>query len=1194
MTPRNIIFTICAFFTIVSTSLSQFRVEIRELRPQFITIDTADYPVLHAWLRATNKGSSYSFSTNELTIVEGNLSTKAITIASPDPQGYQKVSWVTRSQGANRAEFVVSTSLGTHSVLGKHDRGSISQVRFCDPFSVQIDEFNFGSVPEGFQEYTTLLVKAIASKKNDRGIELSTSLDSITFSSPDFSYRWIGSYVSINPPPVGLSPAVGYYFDIVFKPSRSGYYKEYAVLHYEGGQKDYLLLRANGFEMQETRSLKLIDPDTSIILTPCTPYPVKWKGYRVGAPTYVDWTPDNGKTWDTLGFSMDSVFVWRTPGTITDSGKLRVRQELGNFDQKTLIHPALRSPVSKIAWNAVGDALIAGYESGKIAEWNKVDGMLRDTFLLTGFSSPPNRSEWLGIGYVNDTTIYGVYRIPSTGQESLVVFNRGTLNPILSKNITGEGEISSVHRIDDMVFIIPKRGKVVRRISLSDGSERSTSIFPEPITAFNPGNGKKGSIALLDGSIHVLDMTTMNILTTLSNPALPLMSQLAISHDGAYVAAGTMVGEQSLYSESSSEVHVFDVATKTVVRSLRNSSSDVIALDFNATNQFLATGFAGFPQISVWRLPTNVFLGQLANHQGFLTDIKYSPDGKALASSAKTSDNLKVMDFAFPEKDTSIGFIRIEPSQPIIVSADLGNALMMHPTDTILKVNLCNGGKGDIFIDYAYFREGIHFSLISQIPNTLRIVPGACIDINIRVLARDNGLLTDSLFFGFCNQEFFMPIRANGILRSINPLAQGQKLGPACINEVVTKRIDLIRNDDPVPITINKIITKSQAISILSKISDTILAPGATLTVDVKFTPKKLGEDLLEVLVFHSGLSQYEIPIVLKGYGDGTDVTVPSIIACIPELQKRIITLQNGSMNEVRLDSIVITGNAFSMTTPLPIIFPPRSQRDIEISFSGTLPDSGEIMSCSFYPCATAKTIRIVPYSATATLTLPKVKADPRGRVAMPITVALNERVPYSGSQETIIEFTSNQGLFLPDSVTSAFGKVSILSRDIQNETRTTRIRFEGDIPNSGTLCIVSGYVGIGDIHETILDYSEKVPFISSTVQTTCVNGLLQLTNICDNLFLSESKYVQIMNVYPQPAEDLMYLAFKSTETSDIAIVLADQLGREYHLKKHLLSFGENVVELPIPPSLNSGTYMLKLMSPSSVVLDAFAINIIR
>ncbi|MFM8485244.1 MAG: hypothetical protein ACKOCH_02825, partial [Bacteroidota bacterium] len=202
--------------------------------------------------------------------------------------------------------------------------------------------------------------------------------------------------MSTNPPPVGLSPAVGYYFDIVFKPSRSGYYKEYAVLHYEGGQKDYLLLRANGFEMKEVRSLHIVEPDTSIILTPCTPYKVKWKGYRVGAPTFVDWTPDNGKTWDTLGSSMDSVFLWRTPGTITDSGRLRVRQELGNFDQKTLLHPALKAPVSKIAWNAVGDALIAGYESGKIAEWKKVDGILRDTFLISGIAFPVSRSEWLG------------------------------------------------------------------------------------------------------------------------------------------------------------------------------------------------------------------------------------------------------------------------------------------------------------------------------------------------------------------------------------------------------------------------------------------------------------------------------------------------------------------------------------------------------------------------------------------------------------------------------------------------------------------------------------------------------------------------------------------------------------------------------------------------------------------------------
>ena len=1180
----------------LTPALAQVSVEIRDLRPNGITIDTLNYPVLRAWLRANVNGNPYAFAKSELSIIESNFSSKAISVGQPDAQGYQEVIWMTRSEGANRAEFIIATNTGTgSSPLGKHDRGNISQVRFCDPFGIQIEEFNFGSaVMPGSSDYTTLLVRAIASKKNNRGVEESTQLDSITFSNPDFSYRWIGSYVSTNPPPVGLSPAVGYYFDIIFKPSRTGYYKEYAVLHYEGGQKDYLLLRANGFGMPETRSLKITEPNADITLTPCAPYTVKWKGYRIGAPTYVDWTPDNGKTWDTLGFSMDSTFLWKTPGIITDSGRIRIRQELGNFDQKNLIHPALRAPVSTIDWNSVGDKLIAGYESGKIAEWNKVDGMLIDTFVVSGIAFPVSKIQWIGIGYVNDSLVYGVYRSPATSQETFVLFSKGKLDPILSSNISTSTILSSVHRIKNELLLIPKRGRTIRKLSILDGKEVTGFTFPEPITAFSPGNGDKGSIALLDGSIHVIDLNTMSIITTLSNPALPIMSKVSLSRDGAFLAAGTMLSESSLYSAASTEVHVFDIASKTIVRSLRNSSSDVIALDFNATNQFLATGFAGFPQISVWRLPTNVFLGQLANHSGFLTDVKYGPDGKSLASSAISADNLKTMEFAFPETDTAKAFIRIEPSKPIIVSADLGDAIMMHPTDSVLKVNLCNGGKGDIFIDYAYFREGIHFSLISKIPNTVKIAPGECIDINIRVLARDNGPLIDSLFFGFCSQEFFLPIKANGVLRSINPLAQGKKLGPACLNETIETDIELIRNDDSVPVTINRLQTKSPAIKILSTISDTILQPGQSLSVKVRFSPKQLGEELIEVLAYHSGLTLYEVPIVLKGYGDGTDVAVPNVIACIPELKQRTFTLSNASMNEVRLDSVAITGTAFTLATTLPLILPPRSQKDITITFIGALPDSGEIMSCSFYPCATAKSIRIIPYSAKATITLPQVKADPRGRVSIPITISMNERNPYIGKQEAIVEFTSNQGIFLPDSVTSTFGGVSIVSREVWDDIRTIRIRFEGDIPNSGTLCVISGFVGISTIHESPLDFTDSVTFFSKSMQTNFVNGSLQLTNICPDMFLTGQRMTKIKSVFPQPAQDIMQMSVEAFETTDMMIMLTDQVGRNHTIMKYPMFVGNNSVQFTIPAQIESGAYILKLMSATSGLLDALPIHIIR
>ncbi|MFN4988651.1 MAG: WD40 repeat domain-containing protein [Ignavibacteria bacterium] len=1194
------IFRCIAVFTtwllMLAPALTQVSVEIRDLRPNGITIDTLNYPLLRAWLRANVNGSPYTFGKSELSIVESNFSSKAISVAQPDGQGYQEVTWMTRSEGANRAEFIIATNTGTgSSPLGKHDRGNISQMRFCDPFGIQIEEFNFGSaVLPGSSDYTTLLVRAIAAKKNNRGVEVNTQLDSITFSSPDFSYRWIGSYVSTQPPPVGIAASTGYYFDIIFKPSRTGYYKEYAVLHYEGGQKDYLLLRANGFGMPETRSLTITEPNANITLTPCAPYTVKWKGYRIGAPTYVDWSPDNGKTWDTLGFSMDSTFLWKTPGIITDSGRIRIRQELGNFDQKNLTHPALRTPVSTIDWNSVGDKLIAGYESGKIAEWNKVDGMLIDTFVVSGISFPVSKIQWIGIGYINDTLVYGVYRSPATSQETFVLFRKGKLDPILSSNISSSTILNSVHRIKNELLLIPKRGRTIRKLSIIDGKELTGFTFAEPITAFSPGNGDKGSIALLDGSIHVIDLNTMSIITTLSNPALPLMAKVSLSRDGAFLAAGTMLSESSLYSSASSEVHVFDIASKTIVRSLRNSSSDVIALDFNATNQFLATGFAGFPQISVWRLPTNVFLGQLANHSGFLTDVKYGPDGKSLASSAISADNLKTMEFAFPETDTATSLIRIEPSKPIIVSADLGDAIMMHPTDSILKVNLCNGGKGDIFIDYAYFREGIHFSLISKIPNTVKIAPGDCIDIGIRVLARDNGPLIDSLFFGFCSQEFFLPIKVNGVLRSINPLAQGKKLGPACLNETIQTEIELIRNDDPVPVTINRLQTKSPAIKILSSISDTILQPGQSLSVKVLFSPKQLGEELIEVLAYHSGLTLYEVPIVLKGYGDGTDVAVPGVIACIPELKQRTFTLSNASMNEVRLDSVIITGSAFTLATALPLILPARSQKDITITFTGTLPDSGEIMSCSFYPCATAKSIRIIPYSAKATITLPQLKADPRGRASMPITISVNERNAYSGKQEAIVEFTSNQGIFLPDTVTSTFGVVSIMSREVWDDTRTTRIRFEGAIPKVGTLCVISGFVGISNVHESPLVFADSVTFFSKSMQTNFVNGSLQLSNICPELFLTGQRMAKINGIFPQPAHDHINLSVQVFETSEVKLMLTDQLGRNHEIMKYPMFAGDNAMQFTIPPQMESGAYILKLMSATSIVLDAIPIHIIR
>jgi len=380
----------------------------------------------------------------------------------------------------------------------------------------------------------------------------------------------------------------------------------------------------------------------------------------------------------------------------------------------------------------------------------------------------------------------------------------------------------------------------------------------------------------------------------------------------------------------------------------------------------------------------------------------------------------------------------------------------------------------------------------------------------------------------------------------------------------------------------------------LTKIADSVLSPGASLFVEVQFSPKILGEELIEVLVFHSGLTQYEIPIVLKGFGDGTDISVPAIIACIPELKKKIITLQNASLNEVRLDSAFVSGNSFVLSTQLPLILPPKSQRDIEITFSGPLLDSGEIIACSFYPCASAKVIRIVPYSAIATLRMPNVKADPRGRAVLPVSINLTEKNPYIGKQEALFEFRSKAGLFLPDSVSSAFGTMQILSKDVIGDERITKLRFEGIIPKSGTLCTISGFAGISDVHATQLRFNDTMNFFSSTVAVNYVPGTLELTNICPDLFLQESKGLSIRTIYPQPANDNVTIDIEATETQYLTIVFADHMGKELAIMKYPIFVGTQSIDLKLPNDLQSGVYSVTLKSETKGILNTKLIHVIR
>ena len=983
---------LCIFTLCIVDAEAQIQLEIKQ-QNIYETVNPIAFPLLKASLKATVNGQSHIIIPQELLIVDDNRSSKAISIAAPDNQGFQAITWITRSQSvAPITEFVFTYSNQTTSILGKHNRDNGCQVRFCDPFYEQIRELYFGTVKPGQTEASTIMVRAISSNKDASKKELTTRLDSIRFSSPDFSIRWIGSYVSTNPPPVGLAPSTGYFFDIVFTPKKDTYYKEYAVLYYEGGKTEYLQLRANGFTMQENRNLTLLTPNSPNVYTPCEDIILKWKGYRVGAPTYVDFSPDAGKSWDTLGFSMDSTFMWKIPARFTDSAYLRIRQELQRFEEFTLLKPELKGGVSNIAWNASGTALLAGYQNGMIGDWDKISTKVNNEYTAANITFPTVNTVWLGLGYISDSLLFGAYQLSDTKKEILALFLKGNPIPIKEIDISSQGGTKEVlfNPETKSFLIIPQKGPQIQQISLNGTIDQLYS-FNMPITGFTLGNGSKCAIAFLNGKVLLANSTDLSVIDSLFFPELALINRLGISDDGLLLAMGTQTSQISLTSGAESEVHIAHVPSHKIVRSLRTSSSDAIGLSFNSTNQFLATGFAGIPQISMWQLPLDKFLGSISGHNGFLTDIAYSPDGQAIASSANSQDNVKIRNFSYPEKDTTDNLFRIVPSQPRITKGIIPDLFLMEQKDTVLSKNFCNKGPGNIILEYAYLRKGKDFTFSAPFPNGIVLKPNDCIDLSFKVQPTDTGIIADTVFFGYCSQEFYLPLEVLSKPRNIKNLANNLFLDSLCINDTTRKDIFLIKNEDPVPLLINKVIAKSSHIFVNTAIKDTLLLPGQQLSVNISYTPSALGTDQAELKIEHSNQSQFSITISLLGYGSGANIVAPSIIPFLQDSPRRTIPITNKSENPVNLTNIQSKNGSITVYTPVPVQIPPGQTLLLDIGVNGIIPQNGIQLDANFDPCGSGNSITIVPYLAEISLKLPIIEVDPKERARIPIALEINQ-----------------------------------------------------------------------------------------------------------------------------------------------------------------------------------------------------------
>ncbi|MFM8178468.1 MAG: hypothetical protein ACKOAG_04685, partial [Candidatus Kapaibacterium sp.] len=484
--------------------------------------------------------------------------------------------------------------------------------------------------------------------------------------------------------------------------------------------------------------------------------------------------------------------------------------------------------------------------------------------------------------------------------------------------------------------------------------------------------------------------------------------------------------------------------------------------------------------------------------------------------------------------------------------------------DTVITLNLCNTGQVPAIVTGAYLAQSVHVRLVNMtLPDT--VMPGACLRLPLRVTPADTGLLRDEVKVQLCATTATLPLSVYSIPRNLGP-KDTVDIGDRCPLAELDTVITVVTNRDPVPIVIDESFLSDQTDSWFTVVSaprnDTLL-PGESYRVRIRFSPSKVGSQTKVLLVFYGSQRRLYARVVLKGRGIGSALTVkPSVVGFIPEQRERTVTIINTNTNEVTLASLAVVPTSAFRFDPvsLPRVIAPGDSLAVKVYWDDTTVTEGSLQA-AVAPCSAPVNIGLRRYSGSATLRLPKIAVDPRGRARIPVSVKIAENFTFGGVRALEAEFTVNPRMFLADSVQAVLGSAAIVRQEIDNDLRSITLRMQADFPYADTVvAIVHGFAGLAETDVSPLTWNRQSVFFGSSVRVTTGDGELRLSNLCGTRRVVQSGGVRITSVDPQPAENDVTVSFSCDDAGPVACEVHSAAGERVHVQHGMAVQGTNTL----------------------------------
>ena len=1186
---------------------SQISIEIKPVQGSYETVDAKNIPLLTAQLRVAYDSQYITLAPENIIILENNRTTKPVEVTKV-ANNWNLVKWYTAAPGPvlpNYVTFFVNYNNENAVITGLYSRQDMPLLSFRNDSYEVIDNLNWGILPPGEKKYKRFILLASMAKKDTvagKYEEMPMMIDSVKTHTKEFSWYWHGSMFNTQKPPTQIRSPFAYNVSGIYMPNDTMYHRDRLTVYYEGGAKNEIDLIGNKYHVETNSVLKLEYPLGGELLTPCDEIDIRWSGYSAEFPTIVEYSSNEGVNWNIIGASDDSTLHWRIPKDLLGDVLFRVRQK----DTMPAFHNLIidKTPVMRIAFRDDGEKMLAANASGMIYEWTVEDKSHSPAYLISDYKYPADVIIITGLDYIEKYGMFAVSYYKNTNnqqnrRDSIAFFNIGEYEQPKFKIAAGQYYFIGNMYVEPrrrFIVIQPSFGSQLLLLDPENGQFIKTVDFEHIITSISFSKKTDKMVAsLLNGKVQILSMPDFTIEKQLDFSYLPVISQLALSPNGKYLALGMMAPQSTPVTSSSTQIHVVDLGIDMIVRTNGRISSEPLGLEFNAESSILVIGARAVPQISKWYLESD-YVETSGGNSGELTDFAFSPDGHSLATSSASDDNLKMRTMVFEEIDQTEDFVHIVGAEPKLDSLNVGELFIGESKDFQKDTCFCNSGIVPIYVFNAYLKKNKYFKLLDfPLPDT--IFPGQCLPVKVAFNPLDTGLITDSLIIVSCSRSYYIKLWGYSKNRNISFFSSVFDFGEQCLNDTTVKEFLFIKNEDPVPLMVNSIAVFGQNYSsfeITNPIHNQIVEPGGIVSLKSLFIPRQLAENIADVGVLHSGQEKLMPKTKFRGIGIGTFLGIShSQLMFIPEIRQRTFTIENKSLNKITLERVTIKpDDVFRLLTPLPMDIEKNDSVDLKIEwFSNEFKEGKVTIEAS--PCASVSDLFLGLYNGTSTVSIPAVEADPRESAVIPINFKNTENRSYQGVRFLEGEFTINPRMFYPQEIVSPYGDAKLTRNEIVDGLRIIGFKINGNFPLEGTAAEVHGLAGLAETDISPITFRDNNTYWGSAVSTIFSNGSLQLINLCgERRVLHPENNIEILSLQPNPAYDFYEVELEINRDAYVVIEMYDNLGYKIQSTSAILAHkGINKMSIPVS-NLLPGTY--RVLAKMDADFDTQLIVVIR